>query len=76
MSSDNPDYPDHLRSSFGTVREFRSKKRQEARVVRRALVILRRGCAFVPEGPSRVEAATREIDALIDAMSIKRWGQG
>ena len=56
-------------------REWKSKKRKQARAARKAVDALCSGCAHFPDGSADVEIASNAIDRIIEDISIKNFGR-
>ena len=58
-----------------TEREFKQLKRAELREVKKAIGILRRGCAFMPLYNSAIETLDATVERWIEECGVKRWGR-
>lgn len=69
--------PAHVLSNSKTAsaREWKSLKRKQARIARKAIDDLRCGCAYFPLGGHDVQEADEAIDRIIEEISVKSWGQ-
>lgn len=56
-------------------RQWKSKKRWEARELERRLNDLSMGCAYFPRGFEDVEVIRRALSRIIDDLSVKNWGR-
>lgn len=76
--------PTHVihNSKVENARQWKAKKRREARELKRALNVFRHGCAYLPSGGVGRYGASRDvdiindaIDRIIDDLSVKNWGR-
>lgn len=72
MAKASDKYPAH---AFPSAHAFRSEKRRQLRVVRKALEDLRTGCAYFPDGGDAVKLMGQSVDLLTQQLSVKRWGR-
>jgi hypothetical protein len=56
-------------------REWKSKKRKQARAARKAIDALRSGCAYFPNDSTDVEIAAKAIDRIIEDISVENYGR-
>jgi glutamate racemase len=62
-------------SKCTTSREWKSKKREQARAARKAIDTLRAGCAHFPSGADDLEEAAQAIDRICADISVENWGR-
>ncbi len=61
-------------SKCKSSREWKSLKRKQARLAKRAIDDLRQGCAYFPSDSYDVEDAAASIDRIIDDISVENFG--
>ena len=57
------------------AREWKSKKRKQARAAKKAIGSLMAGGAYFPSGHFDVDIAAKAIDRIIDDISVKNFGR-
>ncbi|MFW0778487.1 MAG: hypothetical protein ACN2B6_12300 [Rickettsiales bacterium] len=69
--------PKHIleNSKCETQREWKGKKRKQAREVKKSLNELMLGCAYFPNGTHDVDAAIIAIERVIEDISIENFGR-
>lgn len=65
--------PDHVKKDFPTMHAWRSHKRRQAKIARRAVHDLLIGCAFTPA--RQIGVILGEMDRVIEELSVKNWGR-
>ena len=57
------------------ARGFKSEKRQQLRMLNRILSDLRIGCAYLPCGTRPVDDIQKQINIMLESLSVKNWGR-
>lgn len=72
MAKTSTKYPAH---AFPNVQAFRSEKRQQLRVLKKAAEAMRMGCAYLPDGGEGLKLIEDRIAVMLDQLSVKQWGR-
>lgn len=69
-------FPKYMLDAYGSRRAFKQAKRKQIRDLRKAIIELRSGCAYMPKGAyEAIKLINSEVDYITSEASLKKWGR-